>query len=598
MAKLFFTSNKKFSNKILQLCRYQGFKTLYQKETESYNILSFFKKTIQEKNYFEDGDTLIIGIGSIIYNGSSKIEALKNILTDFKTSEDIKNIKRNILGNFSILIKKNDKVYIFNDASHSIPIYYYVNDKNIIIGNDLYDISKNIAHYESITLNEENFLEGIFQNAILGSRTMFNEIKKLLGHEFIEINTENKTLKINQLNFEVKFELNTGPREKQVKEYSNLIFNRVTQIVKHFKKIGIFMTGGLDSRVKLAAFLKADLKPTLFYGVGNSPITNTKTEDYNIVKQIANRYDLQLVTMNWKSPVPIDKYWDEMSDNYGFFTDIYSGTKNAITEIEKIGDIDFIEFGYMGESIRNNKWIDNLNINTINISQLVDIYSNKNNRGIIKNHKNIKKNIAKEFKKFTTKLQINQKSITKDEYQTFDNEYRKLADTELLNIINRYLYSISIAGQMEVISYMGKIPYQHKNNNSFPVDVIKYLFPDLLNLPILTHGKPMYLADSENSKNITEKKSGLKKPIINFIKKNKLLLKLSLRIKLLLFPLFDKEKHNTQLRTNYIKKYLSKKYSKYNGKGIKSIAYASAPYIARYYLMRTIVDKILNQDTK
>lgn len=598
MAKFFFSTNTKISNQILEHCKKQKFDISFNEENESKYIFSFYKKNIQDENFFEDGNGLIIGIGSIIYNNSANTEALQNILEDFHSKNDIEKIKRDILGNYSILIKKHDRIYIFNDASHSIPIYYFAKEHEIIVGNDLYDLSKNIAPYKKITLNEENFLEGIFQNAILGKRTMFNEINKLLGHEFIEINPNNKTIQIHQQKNEEKFELNGGPRETQVKEYANLILSRTEQIVKYFKRIGIFMTGGLDSRVTLAAFLNAGIKPVLFYGIGNSPITNTKSEDYNIVKKIAERYDLQLITMDWKSPVPIDKYWSEMTEKYGFFTDIYSGTKNVINEINKIRNVDFFEFGYMGESIRNNKWIDNLNKDILSISQLSNIYLNKYNHGIIKNHNKIQKNIEKEFEELKTRFQLNRKSVTKEEYQIFDNEYRKLADTRLLNFVNKYMYSISIAGQMDVIRYMGKIPYDYKMNNSFSIDVIKFIYSDLLNLPILTHGKPMILNEFDESKLDIEKRRSLRFSIKQLILKNKPLLKLSLRIKLLLFPFLDKEKFDIQLRTNYIKIYLFKTYRKYNKKGIKSLAYASVPYIARYYLMRTIIDKVLKQNNK
>lgn len=42
------------------------------------------------------------------------------------------------------------------------------------------------------------------------------------------------------------------------------------------------MTGGLDTRTSLAAYLKSGSKPHLNYGIGNSLLINTFYDDYEI----------------------------------------------------------------------------------------------------------------------------------------------------------------------------------------------------------------------------------------------------------------------------------------------------------------------------
>lgn len=596
MAKVFFTNRKNISDDNLNLCINQGFELSYKLSDTSLNLHTFYKKTIPEKNFYESHNNLITGIGSLIYKKRKGVKALELILSDFIKKKCVSAIRQNILGNYAICIKEAENYYFFNDATHSIPLYYFHNNQTTAIGNDLYDISKNLVKTEAVTLNEENFLEGVFQNAILGPRTFFNEIKKLLGHELIHYDSKQNSLNVSSLETGQTWSLNTATKKIQVKEYSGLLLDSVIEISEHYKKIGIFMTGGLDSRVTLAAFLKAGIKPKLLYGIGDSAITNTKVEDYNIVKEIAKKYDLELITMNWGSPDPIDKYWKTLPEKYGFFTDLYSGTKNVIDAIEQIKDIDFVEFGYMGESIRSNKWIDDLDSSPFAIQQLVGIYQNKYNIGIIKNPQKINQNILSEFTSISFRKLNSISFLTKDHYQIFDNEYRKLSDVQLLNFVNQYISSISVGGQAKLIDYTATIPYSYKKDNSFSIGVIEFLQRDLLNLPILTHGKPLIISHTKGIKAPAEKKqNGMFEAIKVVIMRKKAMRKMVSRLKLFLVNLIGSEKNKKKYSGYYIINHLSKNYKVYNNEGIKNIAYASSPYVARFYLMRTIIEKILKK---
>lgn len=592
MAKLFITNNFNTNNNIVNHCEKQGFKSSFTGKFETANVIAFSKKNSSNDNFHQIGDELIIGIGSIIYKDFSNNNALKNILSDFSDENDIDLIKQTIIGNYVILIKKENNIFVFNDASNLYTLYYHQKNDNIYIGSDLFDLAINRNEKKSLTIDENNFLEGVFVNGILGEATIFKEIKKLLGHEYISINLRTENFKINHISVK-KSIISKLSFERNFEKYHKTLINNINSIVKHYKNIAIFITGGLDSRVILSAFLNAGVKPTLLYGIGNSAITNTNNNDYEIVKKIAKKFDLELIKMNWSSPNPIDKHWDELSVKYGFHSEIYSGNINVIHEIEQLKNIDFIEFGYMGEVLRNSAWMDNYNKDFLCSKKLAELYLAKYNTGIIKNKEEIIENIENYFISVSERHEIDFKNISKDQNQIYDNEYRKFSDTHFLNFVNLYTFSLSILGNVHLLNIAATIPYDQKENGKFQIEIIRKLYAPVLSIPIFTHGKFIKI-DKSNLTPVTNKTD-----LLNYLKsillRNKFFLKSFSRLKLFVFPLFDKEKDELQFRTNGIKKYFNKKYNLNNDNKIKHISYAGAAYIAKYCHTRFIVDKIIKK---
>ena len=590
MAKLFFTNNFNTNQNIVNYCEKQGFKSLFTGKFETGNITAFSKKNSSHDNFYKIGDELIIGIGSIIYKEYSNNDALKNILSDFKTVDDIDLIKQTIIGNYVILIKNENNIFVFNDSSNLSTLYYYQKNNEISISSDLFDLAMSISENNSLIIDENSFLEGVFQNGILGEATIFKEIKKVLGHEYISMKINSNEFKIGNISTNPA-SVSTQNLEENIEEYTRILMSKVNQIVKHFSKIALFTTGGFDSRVVLSAYLNAGVRPTLIYGIGDSAITNTNNNDYESVKKIASRFNLELIIMNWSSPNPIDKHWDELSGKYGFHSEIYSGNVNILNEIENLKDIDYVDFGYMGECLRNNERLLNHHLEYFSSETFAELYLDKYNSDIFKNRKEIRKNVEKFFTTTCNRLKINPNKIHKNHSQYFDNEYRKCAESHLLNFCNLYINSISIIADSEVINFAATIPYDQKENGKFQIEIIRKLYAPVLSIPIFTHGKFLNI-DKHNLRTLANKTN-----LFNYLKsillRNKLFLKSFLRFKLLVFPMFDKEKDELHFRTNGIKKYLNKKYNLNNDNKIKHISYAGAAYIARYCHIRFIVKKIL-----
>ena len=146
---------------------------------------------------------------------------------------------------------------------------------------------------------------------------------------------------------------------------------------------------------------------------------------------------------------------------------------------------------------------------------------------------------------------------------------------------------------MHLLNIAATIPYDQKENGKFQIEIIRKLYAPVLSIPIFTHGKFIKI-DKSNLTPVTNKTD-----LLNYLKsillRNKFFLKSFSRLKLFVFPLFDKEKDELQFRTNGIKKYFNKKYNLNNDNKIKHISYAGAAYIAKYCHTRFIVDKIIKK---
>ena len=96
------------------------------------------------------------------------------------------------------------------------------------------------------------------------------------------------------------------------------------------------MTAGLDARISLATYLSVGAKPNLYYGIGNSFLTNTQDTDLQIDHKFEEAFDLSFTPLKWETPQKIDQDWDEVINDYGFYAYIYGGSKEIFSFFRKL----------------------------------------------------------------------------------------------------------------------------------------------------------------------------------------------------------------------------------------------------------------------
>jgi hypothetical protein len=485
MSKILIGNNKEKVSLLKNHFEKYGFNQYSEFETSKCKIYAFKKLKVSNNNFATIGNDFVATSGTVIYNNKTGKPAMEMLYDDI--SKGINYIKENAVGNYCVAIKKDDCITIFTDKNAIYNIYYYNQNNDFLITNTFYHLAKTI---DNLSINQTEILEYAFQYAILDNKTIFKDIYKLMGDEYLEIDLNIDALffkKISLEKYQAKEEIPTP--EQIAKKFAK----ETMTINSSFKKITIGTTGGLDSRIILAAFLNKGIKPQIIYGVGDSILTNTKNKDLEINKIYAEKFGLKLHEMNWKTNEPINEYWNYSLEKYGELFLVYAGNKNVFTEFETNVEADYITFGYYGELMRSFEWIDSIKKEYLTVNEFVNAYCDKNaiNDILFDNDEldELKETILNKYIDICTSEGIDMQKIHRNQLTRLYFFYAKNASTVLCNLCNCYGYSSMIFFENDLLSDILNIPYGDKKNAKYMLSIMNILYPEILNVPIFSHGK-------------------------------------------------------------------------------------------------------------
>lgn len=503
MSKLVLSNIENVVNKIKTRSIEAGYSNFKEYCVDGFNLLAFTKLNVNNENFFKltNGD-FIATSGTLIYKEQLGKKALRLLYENFHGK--LKDVREYIVGNYLLTIKKNDKIYIFCEENNLFNIFYRYNNNKWIVSNSFNDVA--MYNTKELTINNFNFLEYSFQSTIIGNGTVYNEIYKLLGDEYVVIDLKEDSFKVR--NEEIDSLVSSDIDTNSIDYFCEVLNDKVRIISEKFKNHTMCMTGGLDSRLVFSSMMKNNIKPNLTYGIGNSPLTNTKSKDLSINRIIAERYALDLSVMNWDTPEEFNRDWLELNDKYDILSLIYAGSKNVFGALENI-KTEFIDFGYFGEPYRNVPWIDQLKSDTFTINEFIDdFYIYKPLKTSITNYTQYRNHLKDKFLYLCEMKNLNPNKLTKIDFQVLHNVYRKGADTMLLNLMNRLCYSVSILGQKELLDISEILPYSIKKDSNFILKAINNNYCDTLEIPFFSHIEN-WIFDSESFKLIPFNKEKL-----------------------------------------------------------------------------------------
>lgn len=493
MGRLILTNNQQNHKLMVKKFLEGGIKKNMHFSAGNFEVTSFRKITdLENKNSvrYSNGDFICI-CGTFIYNCKTGKDAIKEVYSSF--SGDVTKLQNEILGNYSCVLKKDENIYIFTDRASIHKLYYSDVPGSIIVSQDL---SKIAFVIKDKSINEMALLEVSFQYSNLDNHTMFNKIKLLRGNEYLIINVKKNSIKKVESVIEDK-RIKVEENLIMVQELSKLIKKYTKIIADVFPNIKINMTGGLDSRLVLAAFLSVGKKPELVYGVGNEYLTNTKKEDLEINRILAKKFNLKLTVLDWtinKEPDINERYY--LYNRYGQYSMLYH--KKAIESYESFTEKQPVLFsGYGGETLRNLPWIEDYNGETFDINTFIKNYVYHNPSSFIKNDKEYIRYIKEEYRIIMESNGINPNKMKIDDFQQLHNFYRKSADLKFNNLINSISRCLNILFIPEISNYICRVPADYKKNAHFQLQIIHYLYPSLLDIPFFSHTHKV-IFDKEN----------------------------------------------------------------------------------------------------
>ncbi|MCX4346339.1 MAG: hypothetical protein OSJ38_03705 [Lachnospiraceae bacterium] len=485
MAKVFISNNFDWQQSMRQEMKKVGFKSsLMTQYVDAYHKLNFVNE-----NAFMCGEDYVVCVGTWTYKGCNGIKGLKNIYNDLVEGNSYKEIRRKLLGCYGLITHIDGFIKVLVDETHSYTLYYGKNDDDeYVITNKYFHIQK----YLQSEIDRDKYVT-VATVGSTGNQTPFRNIFRLMEDEIIEIDRRNGSFKIsnipvNSYSYEYKSIDSICDKLAELfvesgKNLSNISSNRT-----------IFLTGGVDSRVYLSLDVYLGNHINLAYWDGKDSITNGTNGDIKVNERIATTLDLQTkvfdVAMDFKDCV------NQLDDNilwkYGEDCHLYANNNRWFSIFENTNNqngyiSEFIEFGCMGEAIRENGNINKTYNKNYQLRDLINLVLLRS--GIL--HRLLEFNNLEEciFKDIAER----HKGLTLDSIIDIDiadkifTIKRLDADNSVSNLVNMYCYSCSPIICKPVWDFVIGIPYKYKYANHLPLSLIEKWDKRLLNIPFYTH---------------------------------------------------------------------------------------------------------------
>ena len=576
MSKFFITNNKEISQKITKEISSSEFKLCFNTECDNIFAFATQKLKVPHTNSLKINNDFIITNGTLIYKEGNNIENWKQLYTDY--NDNIKTIRQSSIGNYAICIKKGNTIDIWGEESGAFNIFYYNEKGSFLVSNSLYDVAKIIK--EKISINELNVIEEAAQFTILGDETIFNEIKRLSGTQHINIHDNS----FNIIEEKILYPILNIDIKKCASNVATILKQKANSIYNTLGNPGINMTGGLDARISLAAYLSVSSKPFLNYGIGNTGLTNTKDEDLRIDLLFQKKYGLDLRIGSWKTPTPLDRDWEYYISKYGFGAYVYSASADVMNYYENSqGNI--MTFGFGGELYRNLPWIENRTKSYFNVDEFIDEYYITGDAKLMtQDIPNYREHIKKKIIKLCERYNLNPNHIDNVDNFYLLIEYRKTADSKTLNLVNMMKFSNLLLLEKECLEN-ARVNIENMKQSKFMLQIINSLNQEVLDIPIFSHCQSR-VYDKKSESLLPEHK-----PLKTSIKQN--IKHITPLIVLNQLKKVGKNKHTTKNNKilTFLKQYLkSNPYNILSEACLEKISYL--PKISKYALNLAIIRSI------
>ncbi|MBR1443321.1 MAG: hypothetical protein IJ583_07295 [Firmicutes bacterium] len=481
MGRLLITNNNNWNNKLKSVNKNIG---LIESNSAEFNgvALTVYKKIkIDNCNYYEEDNGMVMCSGTFFYKGMFGKEALKKILQD-SINTDICEMRKFLLGSYVILIKRDNHIKIFIDETQTYAFYYYQMGGFYILTN----LYIQIAAVTQTSINEDAFLERLIRTATLNNCTPFNYIYKVCSNQCVDINLISGMMDVKEIQVNrYDYSFNTA------QEALELLYDRIHKITllrnSHIHSYLHFYTGGVDSRLELAFSLQNNNSVKLGYWMGNDCITNGTSGDLKVIEESAKQlklpfevYDVSENYVDCIKNITIEKCM-----KYGEYTSIYASNPKWIAIFENLDKgIECLVFGFFGEIFRPISELDKSYKNNYKmIDFITDVYCRTGIEKEIFFLEGFYEYLLDECKNIVNKTEIISK---KDAFDIFTFS-RYSADCVRNNFANIFTYSFPILSQKEIKDINYKINYDWRTGDFFSLQLTKLFNDNLLKIPYFTH---------------------------------------------------------------------------------------------------------------
>ena len=220
------------------------------------NLILLFNGEIYNQNYFREK------LKKININLKSKSSDTEVLLKSYEIFGE--KIFSQIDGQFAICLidRKKKEITLARDKFGEKPIFYYVNNNQIIISSQL-DSFKFFLD-EKLEINHNSLAKFFIYSHIPSPNTIYKNIFKLEHAHICKILiSENKIIKKKYYEPVIK-EINYKNEEEYIEELDSLILNSTKLRLTSDVEVGLFLSGGLDSSLAAYYMIKNGYSPKSF----------------------------------------------------------------------------------------------------------------------------------------------------------------------------------------------------------------------------------------------------------------------------------------------------------------------------------------------
>jgi hypothetical protein len=294
-----------------------------------YFLRCYRKRTnaVDNLRHEPDGDWAC-SAGTVILGGKVGDPALAGCYRLFSTEKNGPGmIQSEAIGHFAQAIKRGSEIRIFTDGLGAMRLYYCQTPNGWFVSNSM---SLCAEAASSRSLDPTRFLVQVLQTNLPGEKTFYSDTNRLFGSQQLRIDLRNGRFQVEQLPDQESHSWDVPSIDEALEMYMQEVRTVFRQIAA-VGPVGLFGTGGLDSRTVLSALLDQRANVRLMYGTGNSRLTDFHQRDLAIAGEIAGACNLQFERLDWSGTAPhSEQMLEDLFSHYGFQSEIYGGSQGFL----------------------------------------------------------------------------------------------------------------------------------------------------------------------------------------------------------------------------------------------------------------------------
>ena len=500
MSKFFISNNFSYTERVAKINK-ETFKINHAEKCNGLSFMVFDKLSLHSENFYgtNRGGCYVIGTQCIGDPLSDEWQNIPKYIFENFSLDNIDKLKKEIIGIWAAFVWKDNQAYCFNDYYGLYDICYSSKSDFFVISTSLSDIH---ACYPNAEYDEYAFIMDNFLSFCFPGKTSFKGICKLKEDEFLDI--ENGHISIKKYH-RCPITYDYKNMDSALQDISNDIKKYARLINEQIGRAAILMTGGLDSRLCLAAFNTVDKNVLLAHGL--SPLTFH--EDRDIVEKISKVYGGEMILLDWSVATHFN-LTDQHSvfREVGFSNWISYGCKHTYDEEKRLAaKAPFLQSGYFCEAMRLRDWAEKSGKNYFSLEDYIDTnYLNDNLRPVYAHFEDFREYIIEQHK-----IQLNEigfqgdyNHIPMDYFERFRWKMARYCDSRYTFMINSYQYSFLLMAVPFIHEAVLSLPADVIRNGQFQIRLIETLDEKLVkDFNVFSHNRPFKIRNHKKIRTLT-----------------------------------------------------------------------------------------------